>query len=307
MPNVEFQSNPEQQKCLSVCIIGKPNAGKSTLLNYIIGEKISIVTPKVQTTRSIITGVITIDDVQLILFDTPGIFEPKKTLERAMVRCAWSSINSADMVVLIMDSAMKLDEPAQKILGRLKEQGRQVVFLFNKIDLNSKYFLENRKYVEEHFPASITFNISALTGKGVNELLDFLKESALKSGWHYEKDDITNLPMRFLASEITREQLFLNLHQELPYNLTVESESWKEQPDGSVKVNQVIIVSRENYKSMILGKRGEMIKLIGSHARLNIEKLLGYKIHLFLFVKVRKDWENNPQHYHNMGLKFTKV
>jgi GTP-binding protein Era len=295
------------QKCISVCIIGKPNAGKSTLLNYIIGEKISIVTPKVQTTRSIITGVVTIDDVQLILFDTPGIFEPKKNLERAMVRCAWSSINSADLVVLIMDSSQKLDDLTQKILSRLREQGRKVIFLFNKIDLNSKYFIDNRIYVEEHFSTSIKFNISALTGKGVSNLIDFLKENALKSGWHYEKDDITNLPMRFLASEITREQLFLNLHQELPYNLTVESESWKEQPDGSVKVNQVIIVSRENYKSMILGKKGYMIKEIGINARKNIEQLLGCKIHLFLFVKVRKDWENNPDHYHNMGLKLVKL
>lgn len=294
------------QKCLSVCIIGKPNAGKSTLLNYIIGEKISIVTPKVQTTRSIITGVVTINDVQLILFDTPGIFEPKKNLERAMVRCAWSSLNSADLVVLIMDSSSKLDDLTRQILGRLKEQGRKVIFLFNKIDLNSKYFTSNRLYVEEHFSDSVKFNISALTGKGVGDLIEFLKENAVKSGWHYEKDDITNLPMRFLASEITREQLFLNLHQELPYNLTVESESWQEQPDGSVKVNQVIIVSRENYKSMILGRKGEMIKEIGTNARKNIEKLLGYKIHLFLFVKVRKDWENNPDHYHNMGLKPVK-
>jgi GTP-binding protein Era len=295
---------PENQKLLSVCIIGKPNAGKSTLLNKIIGQKISIVTPKVQTTRSIITGIITLGETQLILFDTPGIFEAKKRLEKAMVKCAWSSLNGADIVVLILDSGAKIDEMMNTIISRLKELGKKVVFLLNKIDIKSKYYLDNLNYLTEKFPDSTKFNISALTGTGVDGFIECLKNNSRKTNWLYESDDITNLPMRFLASEITREQLFLNLHQELPYNLTVESESWQTQKNGSVKVNQVIIVSRDGYKNMIIGKKGEKIKEIGTKARLNIEELLGIKIHLFLFVKVRKSWEDNPELYHSMGLKF---
>lgn len=292
----------QEQKLISVCIIGKPNAGKSTLLNKIIGQKISIVTPKVQTTRSIITGIVTMNDTQLILFDTPGIFEAKKKLEKAMVKCAWSSLNSADIVVLILDSGTKIDKMMDTIISRLKELGKRVVFLLNKIDLNSKHYLDNLNYLIKNFPDSEKFNISALTGKGVDSFIEFLKKNAKKTNWLYESDDMTNLSMRFLASEITREQLFLNLHQELPYNLTVENESWTTQKNGSVKVNQVIIVSKEGYKNMIIGKKGEKIKEIGTKARMNIEELLGIKIHLFLFVKVRKTWEDNPDLYYSMGL-----
>ncbi|NDA91427.1 MAG: GTPase Era, partial [Alphaproteobacteria bacterium] len=241
---------PEEQKLLSVCIIGKPNAGKSTLLNKIIGQRISIVTPKVQTTRSIITGVVTIGDTQLILFDTPGIFKAKKRLEKAMVKCAWSSLNSADIIVLILDSGAKIDEMMDTIILRIKELGKKVVFLLNKIDLHPKYYLDNLNYLIKNCPDSHKFNISALTGHGIDGFIEFLKNNAQKANWLYEKDDITNLSMRFLASEITREQLFLKLHQELPYNLTVENESWQNKSDGSVKINQTIIVSKESYKNM---------------------------------------------------------
>jgi GTPase len=294
-------SKRADQKFLSICIIGKPNAGKSTLLNQIIGQKLSIVTPKVQTTRSIITGIVTIEDTQLILFDTPGIFEPKKKLEKAMVRCAWSSLNSVDLVVLIIDSSAKLDEQTQKIIKRLRDLDKQIVFLLNKIDIKSKYYFENMQYLESIFKAAKMFNISALNGDGLSSFLDFIKSKAKKSDWLYEEDDMTNLPVRFLAAEITREQLFLKLHQELPYNLTVESESWDVQADGSVKVNQVIIVARDAYKMMILGKKGEMIREIGMKSRLNIEKLTGCRIHLFLFVKVRSSWEDNLELYNYMG------
>ena len=290
-------------KSLSVCIIGKPNAGKSTLLNHIIGQKISIVTPKVQTTRSIITGIVTLDDVQLVLFDTPGIFEPKKRLEKAMVRCAWSSLNSANIIVLIVDSSSKLDDIVREIVERIAALNKPIVFLMNKIDIKSKYFLDNISFLDKTVPSAKIFNISALSGKGVDGFLDHLKQNATNTGWIYDVDDMTNLPSRFLASEITREQLFLKLEQELPYNLTVESETWEERKDGSVKINQVIIVARDSHKNMIIGKNGSKIKEIGSAARVNIEKLLGYKIHLFLFVKVRKNWEDNPEMYHNMGLK----
>ena len=292
------------KKSISVCIVGKPNAGKSTLLNRIIGQKLSIVTPKVQTTRSIITGIVTLDDVQLVLFDTPGIFEPKRRLEKAMVRCAWSSLSSADMIVLIIDSSSKLDDIMQEIIKRIGSVSKKIVILMNKIDLQSKHYMNNMSFASQVVPQAKIFNISALDGNGVESFLTFLKENAIDSGWMYEEDDITNLPARFLASEITREQLFLQLHQELPYNLTVECESWQEQKNGSVKVNQVIIVGRDIHKNMIIGKHGSRIKEIGSIARVNIEKLLGLKIHLFLFVKVRENWEDNPELYHNMGLKY---
>jgi len=290
-------------KSLSVCIIGKPNAGKSTLLNHVIGQKISIVTPKVQTTRSIITGIVTLGEVQLVLFDTPGIFEPKKKLEKAMVRCAWSSLASANIVVLIVDSSTRLDAMTREIVERISSLNKQIVFLMNKIDIRSKYFLDNVSFLNKTIPSAKIFNISALSGKGVDGFLEYLKNNATNTGWMYEEDDMTNLPSRFLASEITREQLFLQLEQELPYSLTVESETWEEKKDGSVKINQVIIVSRDSHKNMIIGKHGSKIKEVGSTARANIEKLLGCKIHLFLFVKVRKNWEDNPEMYHNMGLK----
>ncbi len=237
-------------------------------------------------------------------FDTPGIFEPKRRLEKAMVRCAWSSLSSADMIVLIIDSSSKLDDIMQEIVKRISSVGKKIVILMNKIDLQSKYYMENMSFVAQIAPLARIFNISALDGNGVDSFLSFLKENATDSGWMYEEDDITNLPARFLASEITREQLFLQLHQELPYNLTVECESWQEQKNGSVKVNQVIIVGRDIHKNMIIGKHGSRIKEIGSIARVNIEELLGIKIHLFLFVKVRENWEDNPELYHNMGLKY---
>jgi GTP-binding protein Era len=291
------------KKSLSICIIGKPNAGKSTLLNHIIGQKISIVTPKVQTTRSIITGIVTFGDTQLILFDTPGIFEPKKKLEKAMVRCAWSSLNSANIIVLIIDSSTKLDDMTVEIIERISSTKTPIVFLMNKIDLKSKHYIENISFVEKSVPSAKIFNISALNGSGIDGFLDYLKKQATATGWMYDSDEMTNLPSRFLAAEITREQLFLQLEQELPYNLTVEYEAWEEKHDGSVKINQVIIVARDSHKNMIIGKNGSRIKEIGSTARANIEKLLGRKVHLFLFVKVRKNWEDNPESYHMMGLK----
>jgi len=300
-----MQEKQLSKKTISVSIIGKPNAGKSSLLNKMIGQKISIVTPKVQTTRSIITGIVTIDDTQIIILDTPGIFEPSKNLERAMVRCAWSSIHSADIVMMIIDSTKDLGKQSLNILTKLVELKIKPIFLLNKIDLNPIYLSTISEYITEHFKDAPIFQISALSGKNINNLMDYICSQAQTSQWLYEEDDVTNLPMRFLASEITREQLFLNLHEELPYNLTVQTEAWQENKDKSVKINQVIIVSKENYKMIILGKRGEKIKEIGTKARLEIEKSLGFKVHLFLFIKVR-DWEKSPEFYHYMGLKYEK-
>jgi GTP-binding protein Era len=293
------------QKLVSISIIGKPNAGKSSLLNQMIGQKISIVTPKVQTTRSIITGIVTIKDTQVIIFDTPGIFEASKGLERAMVRCAWSSLHNANIVMMIIDSTRDFDKQNIDILIKLKDLKINPVFLLNKIDLNSKYSLTINNHIETYFKDAKIFQISALSGKNVDNLIEYVCSKAKKAPWLYEEDDMTNLPMRFLAAEITREQLFLNLHEELPYNLTVQTESWQENANKSVKVNQVIIVTRENYKAIILGKNGSKIKEIGTKARFDMEKFFGVKIHLFLFIKIR-DWEKSPEFYHYMGLKYEK-
>jgi GTP-binding protein Era len=280
------------QKLLSACIIGKPNVGKSSLLNKIVGQQISIVTPKVQTTRSIITGIITTKDTQIILFDTPGIFEPKGSLEKSMVRCAWSSINSADIVVLVLDSTILIDKITLQILDRIKNLQIPLVFLLNKIDLTTKYLEETEKYLIQHFSDYKICKCSALTGAGIDAVLSYLVAQASPSHWLYGDEEVTNLPMRFLAAEITREQLFLELEQELPYNLGVYTEDWKEKSDESVLINQVIVVSKDAYKAIILGKNGKKIKEIGIKARIKIAEVLGLKIHLFLFVKVREKWES---------------
>ena len=293
----------EAQKSLSLCIIGKPNAGKSSLLNTLIGQKISIVTPKVQTTRTIITGIVTIQDTQLIILDTPGIFEPKKRLEKAMVRCAWSSLHGVDLVLLIIDSTKPLDQLTMQILERLQTLKINILFLLNKIDITPNYCEEIEGNIKSLFPGSNIFKISVLSGQNIAELLTELQNQAKPAKWVYAEDDITNLPMRFLAAEITREQLFLNLHQELPYNLTVQTEMWQEQRDKSIKIHQVIIVSRDSYKIIILGKNGSKIKEIGSNARLEMQKAFDCKIHLFLFVKVRELWDNDPLSYSHMRLQ----
>lgn len=294
------------QKTISLCIIGKPNAGKSSLLNKIIGEKLSIVTPKVQTTRSIITGIVTIEDCQLILIDTPGIFEPSKNLERAMVRCAWSSLNNVDLVMVIIDSTKKLDDMIITILSRLQELKIKPIILLNKTDLKKTLSSDLEKSMKEYCENLMIFKISALLGDNVDSLVKYICSLAKQSPWLYAEDDITNLPMKFLASEITREQLFLNLHEELPYNLTVETEIWQENKDKSIKIHQVIVVARESHKIIILGKKGALIKEIGINARLEMEKFFGIKFHLFLFVKVRPLWEERSEFYEYMGLKLIK-
>ncbi|WP_341793429.1 MULTISPECIES: GTPase Era [unclassified Rickettsia] len=292
----------QAQKTISVCIIGRPNSGKSTLLNKLIGQKISIVTPKVQTTRSIITGIVTIKDTQIILYDTPGIFEPKSRLEKAMVRCAWSSLHSADIVMLIIDSLKPLDKITLEILKKLSSLKITPVFLLNKIDVKSQYIDDINANLTADHPESLVFPISALVGKNIDELLGHITAQAKFSPWLYEEDDMTDLPMRFIAAEITREQLFLNLHQELPYKLTVQTESWEERSDKSVKIHQVIVVTRESYKTIILGKNGSNIKEIGTQARQEMEQFFNCKVHLFLFVKVRELWEDNPDFYRHMKL-----
>ncbi|WP_341749623.1 GTPase Era [Candidatus Tisiphia endosymbiont of Sialis lutaria] len=295
------------QKTISLSIIGKPNAGKSSLLNKLIGQKISIVTPKVQTTRSIITGIVTIKDTQLIILDTPGIFEPKKQLEKAMVRCAWSSLHGVDLVLLIIDSTKPMDQFTLQILKKLQTLKINLIFLLNKIDIPSEYLEEIENTLNSQFIDSYILKLSVLSGKNVNKLLNYIQSQARESPWLYEEDDVTNLPMRFLAAEITREQLFLNLHQELPYNLTVQTEMWQENNDKSIKIHQVIVVSRDSYKTIILGKNGCKIKEIGSKARIEMQISFDCKIHLFLFVKVRELWQDDPNSYIHMRLQQAQI
>jgi len=278
------------KKSAVISIIGKPNAGKSTLLNRLIGHKISIVTPKVQTTRNMIQGIVTKGDTQLIFIDTPGIFEPKKNLEKAMVRCAWSSIVGADLVLVMLDCTEELGELQKKIFERLEKNRLKFVVVANKIDLLKG--ASPQAHCASLWPwgdNQTIFPISAKTGQGVDELEKYIMHQAPIREWFYEEDDITNLPMRFLAAEITREQLFFALQQELPYNLTVETERWEEFRNGSVKINQVIIVARDGHKNILLGK----LKGVGERARAQIKGLLGFDVHLFLFVKVRENWDSS--------------
>jgi GTP-binding protein Era len=280
------------QKTALISIIGKPNAGKSTLLNRIIGQKISIVTRKAQTTRSMIRGIRTEGDAQLIFIDTPGIFEATKKLDKAMVRAAWSSVAGADFVLIMIDAVYGIEKEVDQFFQKVKSQQINPIIIFNKADLvKEEDVIELKTKIYEKFGDIKSFSLSALKGEGCKDLILYLQENAPLQHWHYEEDEITTAPMRFLASEITREQLFLNLHDELPYNLMVETEKWEEFRDGSVKINQVIYVARDVHKIILLGKDGANIKKISENSRNNIGKALDLKVHLFLFVKVREDWE----------------
>ena len=219
-----------------------------------------------------------------------------------MVRCARSSLGSADIVVLIIDSSTGLNDMMREIVKKISALDKKIIFLMNKIDLKSKYFIDNIGFLNTTAPKSRIFNISALSGKGIDDFLQYLRENATNPGWMYEEDDITNLPARFLASEITREQLFLQLNQELPYSLAMEYENWEEQKDGSVKISQAIIVTKDSHKNIVIGRNGNRIRAIGMISRKNIEKLLGRKVHLFLFVKLRKHWEDNAEFYNMVGI-----
>ena len=294
------------QRCGYVALVGAPNAGKSTLMNRLMGTKVSIVTHKVQTTRARVIGVHVEGAAQIIFVDTPGIFAPKRRLERAMVAAAWGGAADADVIVLLVDASEKSLDHALHVVEGLKEAGRQAVLALNKIDLVPREALLG---LTEQLNATgvftETFMISALTGDGVDDLVPYFAQALPEGPWLYPEDHLTDMNERLFASEITREKLFLRLHQELPYSLTVETEGWEERPDGSVKVDQVIYVERTSQRAIVLGKGGRQIKEIGAAAREEIGELMDRKVHLFLFVKVRDKWRDDPERYREMGLDYS--
>lgn len=293
-------------RCGFVALVGAPNAGKSTLLNSLVGAKVSIVTRKVQTTRARLRGIAVRGSSQLIFVDTPGIFTPKRRLERAMVAAAWMGAQDADVVVLLFDAARTvIDSDTQLILDGLKAQQRRAVLVLNKIDLiKRERLLKLAARFEAQDLFEHTFMISALTGDGVPDLLDHVARAMPEGPWLYPEDQLSDLPLRLMAAETTREKLFRKLHQELPYALTVETERWQDFQDGSVKIEQIIYVQRGTQKAIVLGKKGSKIKDIRSESQAELEDVLGCKVHLFLFVKVRENWIDDPERYREWGLDF---
>jgi GTP-binding protein Era len=290
-----------------VALIGEPNAGKSTLLNRMVGSKVSIVTHKVQTTRARIRGVAIEGDAQIVFVDTPGLFQPQRRLDRAMVAAAWSGAADADLVVLMVEAHRRITDGVQRILDVLSErtQGHKVALAINKIDrVKAEVLLGLSQDLNARFPFAETFMISAEKGYGVDDLRAWLAKELPQGPWLYPEDQIADLPMRMIAAEITREKLTLRLHQELPYQLTVETENWEERKDGSARIDQVIYVMRDGHKGIVLGNKGETIKAIGQAARAELEAMMDRRVHLFLQVKVRPGWLEESARFSAIGLDF---
>ena len=296
-------------RCGFIALIGAPNAGKSTLLNQLVGTKLAIVTPKVQTTRTRLLGIAIEGWTQLIFVDTPGIFAPRRRLDRAMVAAAWAGAADADKTVLLVDAARAvqrgIDDDTQGIIGRLAEAKRRAILALNKVDLVRRDKLLG--LADELFKRGVfdeAFMLSALTGDGVADLKRYLAENLPEGPWLFPADQLSDAPERWLAAEVTREQVFLQLHDELPYAATVETENWEERRDGSARIEQVIYVQRPSQRAIVLGEGGRRIKAIGARARAELEQMLGRRIHLFLFVKVRENWVEDPERYAALGLDY---
>ncbi|WP_448116952.1 GTPase Era [Mesorhizobium amorphae] len=288
-----------------VALIGAPNAGKSTLINQLVGTKVSIVTHKVQTTRALVRGIATHGSAQIVLVDTPGIFKPKRRLDTAMVTTAWGGAKDADLVLVLIDAERGIKGDADAILDKLADVRQPKILVLNKVDrVKPETLLTLTKVINERVAFERTFMVSALTGSGCKDLLNYLGEALPVGPWYYPEDQISDLPMRQLAAEITREKLYLRLHQELPYASHVETEKWEEKKDGSVRIEQVIYIERDSQKKIVLGHKGETIRAIGESARKEIGEILEQKVHLFLFVKVRENWGDDPERYRQMGLDF---
>jgi GTP-binding protein Era len=297
----------DSTRCGFIALIGAPNAGKSTLLNALVGSKVSIVSRKVQTTRALIRGITIEGQAQLIFVDTPGIFAPRRRLDRAMVTTAWTGAHEADLVGVLIDARNGIEDEAEDILRRLADVKTPCVLVLNKIDVVSKEkLLTLAKSANAAAKCEATFMISALTGDGVRDLKTWLSGHVPQGPWLYPADQISEAPMRQLAAEITREKLFERLHQELPYHSTVETDVWKELRRGDIRIEQTIYVERESQRKIVLGKGGQTIKAIGEAARKDIAEIADAKVHLFLFVKVRENWADDPERYRAMGLEFPK-
>ncbi len=285
-----------------IAVLGAPNAGKSTLINRIVGAKVTIVSPKVQTTRTRVLGIVVCDKSQLVFVDTPGIFAPRQRLDRAMVDAAWKGAADADLVALIVDSERGFDGNTRRIVEKIKGDA---VLVLNKVDCVPRdKLLALSKAINDAGSFRETFMISALKGDGVDDLSDFFAENVPAGPWMFPEDQLSDMPMRLMAAEIVREQLFLQLHQELPYALTVETEDWKTLKDGSARIAAVIIIERDSHKGMVLGKGGQRIKAVGAAAREELQAMFDCKVHLMLHVKVRRDWKDKAEHYRALGLDF---
>jgi GTP-binding protein Era len=297
-------ANPGQRAGF-VAIVGAPNVGKSTLLNRLVGAKVSIVSPKVQTTRTRVLGICIEGPAQIIFIDTPGIFQPRRRLDRAMVAAAWIGTADADEVLLLVDASRGLDRNTAAIVKKLKRAERTVILAINKVDLvNKPDLLALAAELNETGAFTDTFMISAETGDGVADLMALLAGRVAAGRWLFPEDQISDMPGRLTAAEITREQLYLQLHKELPYAAAVETESWKDQDDGSLRIEQVVYVERGSQKAIVLGKKGSRVKSIGEAARKELEEIFGRRVHLFLFVKVRGNWGDDPERYRDLGLDF---
>ena len=299
---------PAPQRAGFVALIGEPNAGKSTLLNRMVGAKVSIVTHKVQTTRTRIRGIAMHANAQIVFVDTPGLFHPRRRLDRAMVAAAWGGAADADIVVLLIEAHRGLTEGVQAILGAMRDrisQNQRIALAINKIDrVKAETLLDLSARLNAAYPFERTFMISAERGHGVDDLRSWLANEVPEGVWFYPEDQIADLPLRMIAAEITREKLTLRLHEELPYQLTVETEAWEDRPDGSARIDQVVYVARDGHKGIVLGHKGATVKAVGQAARVELADFLGRPVHLFIQVKVRPNWLEERERFTEMGLDF---
>ncbi len=299
------QEKDAATKCGFATIIGAPNAGKSTLINAIVGEKISIVSSKVQTTRTRVLGIVIVDDTQIIFIDTPGLFKPgNDRMEKSIVNAAWEGVRESDLVLFVVDSTKGMSRPVRTIMDRLKDiTGKKYILVLNKVDdIARPKLLEIATVMNQAMEFEATFMVSAKHDDGVKDLVKYVVKQMPEGPFHYPADQMTDMPLRLLAAEITREKLFRSVHDEIPYDITVETENWEEFENGDVKIDQTIFVAREGQKKIILGKGGEMLGKIGSQARVELEEIMGRRVHLKLFVKIRENWDEDSEHYRLWGL-----
>jgi GTPase len=304
-PDAVVETQPEPTRCGYVALIGAPNSGKSTLLNRLVGHKLAIVTPKAQTTRNRLLGIAIESATQIIYVDTPGIFAPRRRLDRAMVAAAWSGAADADETLLLVDASRGIDEDTRRILGALREHGRRSILALNKIDLVRRdRLLGLADTLSRQGRFDPIFMISGLQGDGVKDVKRHLAASLPTGPWLFPEDQLSDAPERLIAAEVTREQVFLQLHDEIPYASTVETEQWEDRSDGSVRIQQVIYVQRPGQRAIVLGEGGKRIKCIGARARAELEHLLDRRVHLFLFVKVRENWVEDRERFEALGLDY---